>query len=111
VGRYRRDIEVARRRLADRERRILRDLRFGEIEYAEWGDGPPMILSHPLFGGFDAGPGLAETYIGGGHRFIAPSRFGYLGSSLPPAATPPDQADAYALLLDSLGIDRVAMFG
>jgi pimeloyl-ACP methyl ester carboxylesterase len=111
VGDYHSDIEVARRRLADRERRILRHPRFGEIEYAEWGDGHPMILSHPLFGGFDAGPGLAETYVGGGYRFIAPSRFGYLGSSLPPAATPADQADAYVSLLKSLGIDRVAVYG
>ena len=37
-----------------------------------------MILSHPLFGGFDVGPGLAETYVGNYHRFVAPSRFGYL---------------------------------
>jgi pimeloyl-ACP methyl ester carboxylesterase len=111
MGGYRRDIEAARRRLAGRERRFVRDPRFGDIEYTEWGDGPPMVLSHPLFGGFDAGTGLAETYIGGDHRFIAPSRFGYLGSSLPHAATPADQADAYALLLDSLGLDRVAVFG
>jgi pimeloyl-ACP methyl ester carboxylesterase len=111
MGGYRRDIEAARRRLADRECRVFRDPRFGDIEYTEWGDGPPMILSHPLLGGFDAGTGLAETYIGGGRRFVAPSRFGYLGSSLPPGATPADQADAYASLLDSLGTDRVAVFG
>jgi pimeloyl-ACP methyl ester carboxylesterase len=111
MGAYRRDIETARRRLADPERRILRDLRFGAIEYAEWGEGPAMLLSHPLFGGFDMMTGFAETYIGAGHRFAAASRFGYLGSSLPPAATPADQADAYALLLDTLGIGRAAVFG
>ena len=33
---------------------------------------------------------------------IAPSQFGYLGSSLPPGATPADQADALAALLDQL---------
>lgn len=108
---YRRDIDAARRRLADCERRILRDARFGDIEYTEWGEGPPMILSHPLFGGFDMMTGFAGTYIGSGHRFVAPSRFGYLGSSLPPAAMPAGQADAYALLLDTLGIDRTAVFG
>jgi pimeloyl-ACP methyl ester carboxylesterase len=108
---YRRDIGTARRRLADRERRILRDPRFGDIEYTEWGQGPAMILSHPLFGGFDMMTGFAETYIGAGHRFVAPSRFGYLGSSLPSAAMPADQADVYALLLDTLGIDRAAVFG
>jgi hypothetical protein len=85
---YRRDIDAARRRLADCERRILRDPRFGDIEYTARGQGPSMILSHPLFGGFDMMTGFAGTYIGAGHRFVAPSRFGYLGSSLPPAAMP-----------------------
>jgi pimeloyl-ACP methyl ester carboxylesterase len=108
---YRRDIGAARRRLADCERRSLRDPRFGDIEYTVWGEGPAMILSHPLFGGFDMMTGFAGTYIGAGHRFVAPSRFGYLGSSLPPAAMPADQADSYALLLDTLGIDRAAVFG
>ena len=108
---YRRDIDAARRRLADCEGRILRDPRFGDIEYTEWGEGPAMLLSHPLFGGFDMMTGFAETYIGAGHRFVAASRFGYLGSSLPPAAMPAGQADAYALLLDALGIDRAAVFG
>ena len=31
-----------------------------------------------------------------------PSRFGYLGSDLPAGATPKDQADAFAALLDHL---------
>lgn len=108
---YLRDIDAARRRLADCERRILRDPRFGDIEYTAWGEGPAVLLSHPLFGGFDMMAGFAETYIGAGHRFVAPSRFGYLGSSLPSGAMPADQADAYALLLDTLGIDRAAVFG
>jgi pimeloyl-ACP methyl ester carboxylesterase len=55
--------------------------------------------------------GFAGTYIGAGRRFVAASRFGYLGSSLPPAARPAYQADVYALLLDALGIDRAAVFG
>ena len=110
MGRYRRDIEAARERLAARERRTL-EHRLGVIEYTTWGAGPPMILSHPLFGGFDVGAGLAETYVGNCHRFVAPSRFGYLGSSLPRSATPADQTDAYASILDALGIDRTAIFG
>ena len=108
---YLSNIDAARKRLADRERRVLRHPRFGAIEYTEWGEGPAMLLSHPLLGGFDMMTGFAETYIGAGHRFAAPSRFGYLGSSLPPAAMPADQADAYAVLLDSLGIGRATVFG
>jgi hypothetical protein len=88
MGGYRRDIDAARRRLAGCERRILRDPRFGDIEYTQWGQGPAMLLSHPLFGGFDMMTGFAETYLGAGHRFAAASRFGYLGSSLPPRPRP-----------------------
>jgi pimeloyl-ACP methyl ester carboxylesterase len=62
-------------------------------------------------GGFDVGLGCAETWIGDGFRVIAPSRFGYLGSSLPQGGLPADQADAYALLLDRLGIERAAVVG
>jgi hypothetical protein len=86
---YRHGIDAACRRLAGCPRRILRDLRFGDIEYTQWGQGPAMILSHPLLGGFDMMTGFAQTYIGAGHRFAAASRFGYLGSSLPPRPCPP----------------------
>jgi pimeloyl-ACP methyl ester carboxylesterase len=108
---YRRDLKAARSALAARERDFLRGTRFGTIEYADRGDGTPVLVSHPLFGGFDVGLGIARTYVGEDFRVIAPSRFGYLGSSLPEQATPADQADAFATLLDALGIDRVAMFG
>jgi pimeloyl-ACP methyl ester carboxylesterase len=42
---------------------------------------------------------------------IAPSRFGYLGSSLPPDATPGDQADAVVALLDTLALAAVDVIG
>jgi len=44
-------------------------------------------------------------------RFIAPSRFGYLGSSMPLDATPAHQADALGALLDALGIDQIDVIG
>jgi pimeloyl-ACP methyl ester carboxylesterase len=47
--------------------------------------------------------------LGSGFRVIAPSRFGYFGSTLAPHATPADLAEVYALLLDHLGIDRAAV--
>jgi pimeloyl-ACP methyl ester carboxylesterase len=46
---------------------------------------------------------------GPGFRVIGPSRFGYFGSTLPKDAAPADQADAYALLLDHLGVDRAVV--
>jgi len=47
---------------------------------------------------------------GRGYRLIAPSRFGYLGSSMPPSHAAM-QADAYAQLLDRLGIEKVMVVG
>jgi len=52
---------------------------------------------------------MAEILLGEGFRWIAPSRFGYLGSAVPEGATPDMQADVYAWLLDQLGVDEVAV--
>src|SRR5215211_4090808 len=110
MTRYRIDIEAARRRLAAREHHSIQTP-YGAVQYAERGQGSPLLFSHPLVGGYDVGLGCAESWIGDGFRVIASSRFGYLGSSLPPGAMPADQADAYALLLDALGIERAAVAG
>ena len=110
MSRYRRELEAARRRLAARQRHSIH-ARYGSIEYAEQGVGPPLLFSYLLFGGFDLGLGTADAYLGDGFRVIAPSRFGYLGSSLQAGATPADQADAYAVLLDALGVERTAVVG
>jgi hypothetical protein len=47
---------------------------------------------------------------GGGFWVVAPSRFGYFGSTLPPRATAAWSAAVYALLLDRPGIDRAIPF-
>jgi pimeloyl-ACP methyl ester carboxylesterase len=80
------------------------------VEYAQRGTGPPLLVSHGIFGGFDAALHHADTYAGDGFRVIAPSRFGYLGSTMPADATVAGQVDAYAALLDHLGVDRAALF-
>jgi len=54
---------------------------------------------------------LWANLTGPGFRVIAPSRFGYFGSTLPQGGTPADQADAYALLLEHLGVDRAVVVG
>jgi 2-hydroxy-6-oxonona-2,4-dienedioate hydrolase len=46
---------------------------------------------------------------GEGFRVIAPSRFGYFGSTLPQQAMPAEQVEVYTLLPDQLGIDRAAI--
>lgn len=84
---------------------------FGTIEYAERGEGDPVLVLHGIFGGFDAAYLTVDPWIGDGFHVVAPSRFGCLGSSLSPHATVADQADAYAALLDALGIRRTAVVG
>jgi 2-hydroxy-6-oxonona-2,4-dienedioate hydrolase len=82
---------------------------YGNLEYSEGGAGSPVLVVHGGGGGFDQGQLIAEAVLGAGFRWIAPSRFGYLGSDLPPGATWDDQAHAFAFLLDHLGIDEVAV--
>lgn len=81
----------------------------GDIEYLESGSGPAVLVIHGSGGGFDQGELLARAVLGAGFHWIAPSRFGYLRSTLPKGATFEDQADAYARLLDHLGLKRVAV--
>ena len=81
----------------------------GPIEYIRIGDGYPVLVVHGNGGGFDQGLMLAQGYLDQEFQVIAPSRFGYLRSPLPSGATPEMQADAYACLLDTLDVRRVAI--
>lgn len=85
--------------------------RFGPIEFATAGNGPPVLMSHGAAGGFDQGLSAAGPLTAAGYRVVAPSRFGYLRSSSPSDSSPEHQADAFAELLDELGIPRVAVIG
>jgi pimeloyl-ACP methyl ester carboxylesterase len=89
---------------------------FGLLEYAEEWSGPPVLVTHGILGGWDQGmlitqlapPDQRDLHI------ISVSRWGYLRTPVPANPlhrTHEAQADAYASLLDTLGIDRVAMVG
>ena len=81
----------------------------GVVRYVDVGDGAPVLLVHGIFGGADAALRQLAPLVPDGHRVIAPSRFGYLGSALPAGASPARQADAFAALLDRLGIGKSAV--
>jgi len=85
--------------------------RFGTIEYAMVGHGAPVLAVHGAAGGFDQAISVANRYVAAGYRLIAPSRFGYLRSSSPSDPSPENQADAFAVLLDELQIQSVAVVG
>jgi 2-hydroxy-6-oxonona-2,4-dienedioate hydrolase len=102
---YARDLATARARLVGRS--AIMTTAFGTLEYAQIGNGDPILVVHGAAGGFDQALDIAGALAEHGHRLIAPSRFGYLRSSLPTKATTAMQADAYVELLDHLGIAKV----
>lgn len=99
----------AEARLASYGAQIL-DLPQGQISYVDRGEGPVILVSHGISGGFDqaydAVAGKEKKY-----RLLAPSRFGYPGSPMPEDASVKAQAKAFAQLLDALGIEQVYMLG
>ena len=106
---FERDLTSARARLVDLSKTI--ETSSGTLEYAVMGEEKTVLSVHGAGGGFDQGLDMTDALAGRGYRLIAPSRFGYLRSSLPSNLTTTMQADAYAQLLDRLGIDKVVVVG
>ena len=102
-----RDMAAIRQRLAEQAKVV--DTRFGAVEYTDWGSDAVVLALHGAGGGFDQGRVLAQAFGPEGYHWVAPSRFGYLGSTLPQDASTAAQADALVAMLDGLGIDRVAI--
>lgn len=104
---YLRDMEAIRKRMSTESR--TGRTRHGLLEFITWGSGPAVLVVHGAGGGYDQGVSMAKAFGGDGFQWIAPSRFGYLRTPLPPDASTAAQADAFADLLDGLSIDRVAI--
>lgn len=99
-----------KKRLAKLEsERSIAETRYGQIEYVSWGSGPDVLVVHGAGGGFDQGRLLARAVGGEGFRWIAVSRFGYLGSAMPGTPSTAAQAEAFVDLLDALNVDRVSV--
>jgi pimeloyl-ACP methyl ester carboxylesterase len=75
------------------------------------GEGEPILVVHGAEGGFDQGIDMTGAMAASGYQLIAPSRFGYLRSTMPANPTTAMQAAAYVQLLDRLGIDKVVVVG
>jgi pimeloyl-ACP methyl ester carboxylesterase len=102
-------MNAARARLAAGERKVV-STQWGAVEYAERGSGAPVLVVHGIFHNCVGGI-LSVRDLFTDRRVIAPSRFGYLGSTMPANATPAAQADAFAALLDALDIDQIDVIG
>lgn len=104
---FRVSMRLARERVAGKSSLVTSP--YGNIEFSEGGSGPDVLVVHGSGGGFDQGELISLAVLSDEFHWVAPSRFGYLQSTLLPDATLDDQAHAYATLLDHLGIDRVAV--
>lgn len=82
----------------------------GAVEFARHGDAPYVLIFHGTPQGHHASF-IGEPFEAEGYGTITPSRPGYLRTPLETGRTFPEQADAAAALLDTLGVDRVAAFG
>jgi pimeloyl-ACP methyl ester carboxylesterase len=83
----------------------------GPMEYAERGQGPPILSVHGGPGGYDQGLALGEFFRVNGFKTIAVSRPGYLKTPIATGRTPEEQADALAALLDALKIEKIPAIG
>jgi pimeloyl-ACP methyl ester carboxylesterase len=88
----------------------IADTAHGIVEYIDTGAGRVVLCLHGAMGGYDQSWLLARTIGGPGYRYIAVSRPGYLGTPLSSGTTPEEQADLYAGLLDTLGIEKSLVF-
>lgn len=105
---YRQDMTLAYQRISNGGKVV--ETACGPIQYTEFGEGAPMLMVHGAGGGYDQGEYFAKL-IDPNYRWIVPSRFGFLGSPIPEDANSSLQADYYACLLDSLGIEQVGVVG
>ena len=96
---YVHDLTAARARLVGRSKTMPTS--FGTMEYALVGQGKPMLIVHGAEGGFDQSIDMTGELAG----------HGYLRSTLHGEPTTAMQADAYAELLDRLGVDKVVVVG
>jgi len=103
--------ELGRMRDAVSRGSLVANLNIGPIEYADSGAGIPLLSIHGAGGGFDQGLALTADLVGGGFRIIAPSRFGYLRTPIPPDFSPAAQADAHEALLSKLNVPKAVVVG
>ncbi|GAC1371752.1 MAG: hypothetical protein NVSMB44_39280 [Ktedonobacteraceae bacterium] len=94
-----------------RQKSTVVETALGPVEYQVMGRGPAVVYAHGTPGGFDQGLAFARMVGGEQCMFISPSRPGYLRTPLATGASPAEQADLYATLLDALGIQQASIIG
>ncbi len=108
IAQYRKDMLFAKRRILENSQLVKTS--HGPIEYSTIGEGTPVLYIHGAGGGHDMSR-LCVRAIGLDFLWVCPSRFGYLRTPVPEDASFESQADAYAALLDHMGIEKTAIIG
>lgn len=105
---FRRDMDRAVARISESQ---VVQTAHGAVEYASVGKGFPLLIIHGAGGGFDQLRSFDSDFRLSelGFRLIFVSRFGYLRTPLPTDASTRAQADAYAGLLDAVGIGQAGV--
>ena len=103
--------EIRRSRVRVCHGSVIANTTAGPIEYAERGSGFPLLSIHGAGGGFDQGLANVADLVDDGFHIIAPSRFGYLRTPVPPNSSPAAQAAAHAALLSKLNIHKAVVLG
>jgi pimeloyl-ACP methyl ester carboxylesterase len=83
----------------------------GLMEFADIGEGYPVLVSHGGLMGYDQFESVRQLLGNDSFRLIVPSRFGYLRTPVPSDASVMAQADAFADLLDALNVSKVIVKG
>lgn len=83
----------------------------GPVEYADVGQGIPILYFHGNDVGNDAVVMMEKSLVDDGFRLIVPNRPGYYGTPLQCGRSPNDCADLAAELLDQLRVERVVVIG
>lgn len=107
-------IECTSDHLCNDIRRTIVPAAMGAVQvYRKDHEAPYLLVLHGAFGGWDQGKVLGEHYSHEGFSIVAPSRPGYLGSTLPPSTylNAAEQADLMVEVLDKLNIDKTAVLG
>lgn len=99
------------------EKGTIVETKLGPVQIVTKGNGPPVIVLHGGFGGWDQGELVSSNINLHGFKAIIPSRPGYLSTPIftnpliLEETTAAEQADLMLALIDALGIPKVSLIG
>ncbi len=83
----------------------------GPVEFAELGQGPPILYFHGTSGGCEVVFPMEQELLDSGFRLIVPNRPGNFGTPLGGRTSGADSARLAAAVLDALAVAKVGVIG